>query len=337
MPSVTTSAGTWPQVVRKPLSSPQAAPIAIDRRNTSGSAMPGCWESRSPARKAVSPTTEPTDRSTLRVMITSVWPTARSAKIDALSARLRSDAVSTKRGSRMPVTAISSASATTMPSSRMRKRRSTKRRGRAPPRAGGRGGRARPRAGLWRLSCRCRRLAGGEADDALLVGLRARHLAGQPALVHDEHAVGHAEHLGQLARDHQHREPLAGELAHQPVDLGLRADLDATRGLVDDQHLRPGGQPLPENHLLLVAARQCADAVAEPVVLELQPCSPLLGERVLGAASDQPAARERPQPRHRRVAGDREVHDETLLAAVLREEADTPQRLPETGGRGDQG
>ena len=60
---------------------------------------------------AVSPTTEPTDRSTLRVMITSVWPTARIAKIDALSARLRSEAVSTKRGSRMPVTAISSASA----------------------------------------------------------------------------------------------------------------------------------------------------------------------------------------------------------------------------------
>ena len=50
---------------------------------------------------AVSPTTEPTDRSTLRVMITSVWPTARIAKIDALSARLRSDAVSMKRGSRM--------------------------------------------------------------------------------------------------------------------------------------------------------------------------------------------------------------------------------------------
>ena len=38
---------------------------------------------------ALSPSTEPTDRSTLRVMITSVWPAARIAKIDALTARVR--------------------------------------------------------------------------------------------------------------------------------------------------------------------------------------------------------------------------------------------------------
>ena len=73
--------------------------------------MPGCLDSRSPARNALSPSTEPIDRSTLRVMITSVWPTARIAKIDALSARLRSELVSMKRGSRIAVTVISSASA----------------------------------------------------------------------------------------------------------------------------------------------------------------------------------------------------------------------------------
>jgi hypothetical protein len=57
----------------------------------------------------------------LRVTSTSVCPAARIAKIDALSARLRSESVSMKRGSRIAVTAISSASATTMPSSRTRK------------------------------------------------------------------------------------------------------------------------------------------------------------------------------------------------------------------------
>ena len=41
-------------------------------------------------------------------MITSVWPAARIAKIDALSARLRSESASRKRGSRIAVTAMSS-------------------------------------------------------------------------------------------------------------------------------------------------------------------------------------------------------------------------------------
>ena len=89
----------------------------------------------------------------------------------------------------------------------------------------------------------------------------ARELAGDPALVHDQHAVGHPEHLGQLGGDHQHREALARELGHQAVHLGLGADVDAARRLVDDQDLRAGGEPLAEHDLLLVAARQEADGV----------------------------------------------------------------------------
>ncbi len=81
---------------------------------------------------AARPSTEPTERSTLRVISTSVWPAARIAKIDALSARLRRLAASRNRGSRIPVTRISNASTTTMPSSRTRKTHSVRRRARAP-------------------------------------------------------------------------------------------------------------------------------------------------------------------------------------------------------------
>ena len=91
VPSVTTSAGTWPKVTRTPLSAPQAAPSSIPRTITTGIGRLWCDDSRSPAMNAASPSTEPTDRSTLRVMITSVWPAARIAKIDALRARLRSE------------------------------------------------------------------------------------------------------------------------------------------------------------------------------------------------------------------------------------------------------
>ena len=50
--------------------------------------------------------------------------------------------------------------------------------------------------------------------------------------------------------------------AQQPVDLGARADIDAARRLVDDQELRLHRQPLREQHLLLVAAREIADQLA---------------------------------------------------------------------------
>ena len=50
--------------------------------------------------------------------------------------------------------------------------------------------------------------------------------------------------------------PSVGERGHVPVDLGLGADVDAARRLVEDQHLRLHREPLAEHDLLLVAARQ---------------------------------------------------------------------------------
>ena len=41
--------------------------------------------------------------------------------------------------------------------------------------------------------------------------------------------------LRHLRGDHDHRDALAGELRDQPVDLGLGADVDAARRLVEDQ------------------------------------------------------------------------------------------------------
>jgi hypothetical protein len=63
---------------------------------------------------------------------------------------------------------------------------------------------------------------------------------GHPAFVHHHDAIAHAQYFGQLRRNHQHRDPLTGELAHESVDLGLRADVDAARGFIEDQNLRLG-------------------------------------------------------------------------------------------------
>ena len=59
--------------------------------------------------------------------------------------------------------------------------------------------------------------------------------------------------------------PLPGirELVDDLVDLVLRSDVDASCGLVEDEHLRLGEHPLGQDNLLLVAAGQLADAFVD--------------------------------------------------------------------------
>ena len=57
--------------------------------------------------------------------------------------------------------------------------------------------------------------------------------------------------------------PAVGDLADQLVEVGLGLDVDADRRLVDDQDLGIGREPLGDRHLLLVAAREIADRLAE--------------------------------------------------------------------------
>ena len=86
-------------------------------------------------------------------------------------------------------------------------------------------------------------------------GVLARQVGGDPALADDQDAVGHAEHLGQLAGDHQDRHALPRELGQQAVHLGLGADVDAARGLVDQDDLGRAFHHLGQKQLLLKFAK----------------------------------------------------------------------------------
>ena len=57
--------------------------------------------------------------------------------------------------------------------------------------------------------------------------------------------------------------PSRGEAADDLVDLGLGADVDAVRRLVEEQHLGPGEERAGEERLLLVAARERGDRLAD--------------------------------------------------------------------------
>src|SRR5215469_13149535 len=72
--------------------------------------------------------------------------------------------------------------------------------------------------------------AGGKFDDGFLgdglAGVAAQ-FSGEYAFAHDEHAVGHADDLGQFARNHDDAHAGFGEVVDDAVDLRLRADVHA--------------------------------------------------------------------------------------------------------------
>ena len=160
-------------------------------------------------------------------------------------------------------------------------------------------------------------LTHGRVHDGLLGGLGPGELGGDAALAQDHDPVGHAEHLGQLGRHHHDGEPVGGQRRHQPVHLGLGADVDAAGRLVDDQQFRVGGQPLGQHDLLLVAAGQGADRVGQVTELGLQPLGPLGRLVALGAAQQQAEPGQLAGSGQGHVALDRQLHDQALLAAVL--------------------
>ena len=75
--------------------------------------------------------------------------------------------------------------------------------------------------------------------------------------------VAHRQHLGEVGGDQDDGDAGAGELADELMDIGLGADVDASRRLVEDQDRWLDVEPLGEHHLLLVAAGQVGDGRGE--------------------------------------------------------------------------
>ena len=112
------------------------------------------------------------------------------------------------------------------------------------------------------------------------------------------------------------------EVADDPVDLGLRRDVDAARRLVEQQHAALAQQPAREHDLLLVAAReQPNDAVG--VVGHGVQRPQLLARRARAPSrtSEQPA-REAVEVGEAHVLRRAPVEDERLRLAVLGREAE---------------
>src|SRR5579863_876387 len=101
------------------------------------------------------------------------------------------------------------------------------------------------------------------SHDAFLRGFFCGEFADKPAFVHDINAVTHAKKFGHFRGNHDHTLTRRNRLIDDVVNLVLRAHIDASRGFIENQHLRFRKQPLAQHDLLLVAARQVANDVGD--------------------------------------------------------------------------
>ena len=88
--------------------------------------------------------------------------------------------------------------------------------------------------------------------------LRGWRGATDAAFVQHDDAVAHAHELGQLARAEDDRFPGVGKPIDDLVDFNFRADIDAARGLVEEDDLRLGHERFAEHDFLLIAAGEFA-------------------------------------------------------------------------------
>jgi len=134
--------------------------------------------------------------------------------------------------------------------------------------------------------------------------------------MHDTDPVSKAEHLWQLARDQQHGDPLLGEVDEQPVDLGLRPDVDAACRLVHDQQT-PGGRHshLPRTTFCWLPPESERAGTSRPLRAVNWSRAPAFFRRGrLGPAADpsDSANSDVLEPDHRQVLADRTIDERGL-------------------------
>jgi hypothetical protein len=73
---------------------------------------------------------------------------------------------------------------------------------------------------------------------------------------HHRDAVADRRKFGKFGRDEDDGLALGSQGAHEAQYFALRADVDAGRGFIHDENVGIGRQPLADDDLLLIAARE---------------------------------------------------------------------------------
>lgn len=150
-----------------------------------------------------------------------------------------------------------------------------------------------------------------------LDGEIARDAAG----IHDQHAIAHAEDLGQFRRHHDDGHAAIGQVEDHLVDVVLGADVHAARRFVQDQHLGVLQRHLGQYHFLLVAAGKAGHRQARAGGLDAQAGDFALDGRQLGVAVDPRGPGVVGQAGQRDVLGHAHQRHDAVALAILGHQA----------------
>src|ERR1700722_17708862 len=152
------------------------------------------------------------------------------------------------------------------------------------------------------------------------------------AVAHHHDAVRDAEDLVDLGRNHRHRATARREISDDTRDLALRADIDSTRGLVEQQHARIAQKPFAQHNLLLVTAGEAGDEVEIPASANLKALDCLAARLNLARRVDDEIRAEVFQTRHADIAANTVVEVEPGELPIFCDERN-PLRDRLSGGR----
>src|SRR4051794_25902722 len=304
------------RVISQPLKSPNRPAARTGR--TKASAVPtagaGIGNRLPPKIKGASAPLiamrEPTERSMPPVAMTSVMPTPTTTMVQTWVRLTFSVSSVAKWGVKARLKAISNSRARSVP-----------KRARSWPGRGAAAAGATSRASATRGHLRTLAVRHGGHDGRLGDGL-ARQLGHAHPVAEDGNAVRALDHLLKLGGDHQHTQALLGQLTDEALDLSLGPHVDATGGFVEDQELRVGGEPAGEQHFLLVAARELADALLGAGALDAEAADEAVDDLALPRLVDDAGLGEAGQEGEGQVLAHRHLGDDTLDLAVLGGEAD---------------
>src|SRR5205823_2319311 len=158
---------------------------------------------------------------------------------------------------------------------------------------------------------------------SLLARLFTGEFATDAPLTHDENPVRHPKDLRKLARNHQDRYALPHQPAHQRVDFRLRAHVDATRRFVQDENARAGSEPLGDDNLLLIAAREALHFLLDAGGAHAELVHQAASQRPFPTKIEEAQAGDSRQAGQRLVLADRHAHYQALQLAVLGDKAET--------------
>src|SRR5579859_70878 len=286
---------------RKPFQAPQISPALKPAATATGQA----WLSARLAAMAPEiAMTAPTERSMPPVAITSTMPSESSATGAPrlkTSTRLPNSRPSCRRRSKNCGETMRSIART----ARSAKTWARPRRGR------------RSTSGMSGFLRRGRAIGGNRRDDRGHADVGVLQGADMDAVAQHHDAIGIGHDLVELGGDHEQREPAVAQLAHQADDLGMGADVDPPRRLVQHQEPRLGRKPARQQHLLLIAAREQTDRPLRIGWTDIEQLDEARGDCVLLAARQRPGDAELGLQRQHDILAHGEVGDDAIGLPLL--------------------